>query len=439
MLEADLRAAILRDPDDDAPRRVLADLLLARDDPRGELIAAQCELAGLDDVDPRWVALRRREIELLAAHRSAWMAPWRKARLRRGFVETVEDNPGWIRDHADALGRDPVATLRLTAAFQLAPLLADERLAGIRRLELPVASPPAVQLLLGSPVAARLVSLDLSGSRVGRPAVDAILRGGLPALAHLDLGSTMDRSFMTMHPSLPAPQLPALTDLDLSDNRQHDDALVGLLAELGGLRTLRLTGNVLGPGCRALLAAPPLQAVRRLGISCAARPTAALLAGGFPALEELTLGVEREIRPDLAAAAWPRLRALALRDGGADVTLLQTVAARPWPLRRLSLVSATRLFGGVLRDGPAFRGLTELRWTSPELIDDTVEEVVRGSWPQLHTLRLRAKRLTDRAARAIAGADLPRLTVVDLRKTAVGEAGLEALRARFGAGVGWED
>jgi uncharacterized protein (TIGR02996 family) len=38
---------IIAAPDDDAPRLVYADWLLAREDPRGELITVQCELARL--------------------------------------------------------------------------------------------------------------------------------------------------------------------------------------------------------------------------------------------------------------------------------------------------------------------------------------------------------------------------------------------------------
>lgn len=43
----DLYAAILADPDPDEPRLVYADALQAADDPRGELIAIECELARL--------------------------------------------------------------------------------------------------------------------------------------------------------------------------------------------------------------------------------------------------------------------------------------------------------------------------------------------------------------------------------------------------------
>lgn len=46
--------AILEAPQDEAPRLVLADRLLVREGPRGELIVAQCALAPLDREDRRW-------------------------------------------------------------------------------------------------------------------------------------------------------------------------------------------------------------------------------------------------------------------------------------------------------------------------------------------------------------------------------------------------
>jgi uncharacterized protein (TIGR02996 family) len=87
-----LRDAVLADPADDAPRLVLADLLAEQGDPRGELIAVQCELAR--GGSPREAALRAREQALLSAHGARWVgegvAGALRVEFRRGFAEVVE-------------------------------------------------------------------------------------------------------------------------------------------------------------------------------------------------------------------------------------------------------------------------------------------------------------------------------------------------------------
>lgn len=74
-------------PADDAPRIVLADALIERNDPRGELISVQLRLAQ----DPTDRALRARERELLDAHARGWLgelAPivMAEVRFERGFL-----------------------------------------------------------------------------------------------------------------------------------------------------------------------------------------------------------------------------------------------------------------------------------------------------------------------------------------------------------------
>src|SRR5687768_16159783 len=114
----DLLAAIRRDLDDDAPRLVYADVLQRAGDPRGELIAVQCELERLgevyqgtyawegdalrDELDETAEAaraatvrrLRMRETALLKVHEATWTGKLplgtRAARMARGFVDAVE-------------------------------------------------------------------------------------------------------------------------------------------------------------------------------------------------------------------------------------------------------------------------------------------------------------------------------------------------------------
>jgi uncharacterized protein (TIGR02996 family) len=116
--EAELLAEIIEHPDEDATRLVYADLLQQKDDPRGELIAVQCALAGLG-ILPRpssseWCTnaflispeiceseemrrLRLREAALLKAHLKEWTKRVVEAatctatqcRLSRGFLDHV--------------------------------------------------------------------------------------------------------------------------------------------------------------------------------------------------------------------------------------------------------------------------------------------------------------------------------------------------------------
>jgi uncharacterized protein (TIGR02996 family) len=84
-----LLAAVYADPDDDAPRAVLADFLAERGDPRGEFIQLQLGLEAAAAPDPK---RERRAASLLHALRPRWCEDLRglrasTARFRRGFVD----------------------------------------------------------------------------------------------------------------------------------------------------------------------------------------------------------------------------------------------------------------------------------------------------------------------------------------------------------------
>jgi uncharacterized protein (TIGR02996 family) len=78
-----LLAEILANPDDDAPRLVYADWLTQREDPRGEFITIQCELARTRDAAP--ASLREREAALLKKHKKAWVGEFAGTRIEYGF------------------------------------------------------------------------------------------------------------------------------------------------------------------------------------------------------------------------------------------------------------------------------------------------------------------------------------------------------------------
>lgn len=60
MTEQTFIAAILADPADDGPRLAYADWLMERGDPRGEFIAVQCRIAGLECAQA-WLRLQGRQ------------------------------------------------------------------------------------------------------------------------------------------------------------------------------------------------------------------------------------------------------------------------------------------------------------------------------------------------------------------------------------------
>src|SRR5579885_649141 len=70
-------AAVRATPADDLPRLVFADWLDEHGDPLGEFVRVQLELEPLRDRldDPRVRDLMRREADLLARHREAWLGP----------------------------------------------------------------------------------------------------------------------------------------------------------------------------------------------------------------------------------------------------------------------------------------------------------------------------------------------------------------------------
>jgi uncharacterized protein (TIGR02996 family) len=116
--DAELIAAIVDNPDDVATRLVLADRLLEREDPRGEMIRLDLEARKLDEKDPG-----RREIE----QQIAVLAKANRARIAGevsevaseyeigvGFVERVTMAAGTFKKHGERLFRaQPIRALRL--------------------------------------------------------------------------------------------------------------------------------------------------------------------------------------------------------------------------------------------------------------------------------------------------------------------------------------
>src|SRR4051812_17317548 len=63
------------EPEDDIPRRVLADWLQDHDDPRGEFLSVQMRRSSLAAEDPEQESLEQRERQLLGEHALTWLGP----------------------------------------------------------------------------------------------------------------------------------------------------------------------------------------------------------------------------------------------------------------------------------------------------------------------------------------------------------------------------
>jgi uncharacterized protein (TIGR02996 family) len=106
-------------PDERAARLVLADDLLAKGDPRGELISVQCELERGGLSRARAVTLRKREAELLKANAKAWtnLETWATdGAFRAGFLDEISiDVATFAANEAEIWKRAPyLRTVRFT-------------------------------------------------------------------------------------------------------------------------------------------------------------------------------------------------------------------------------------------------------------------------------------------------------------------------------------
>lgn len=195
--EAALLAQIAAAPDDDAPRAVLADLLLARQDPRGELIALQLERARGLTGDPA------REATLLAAHQAQWLAGLADMIVLEGIV--------FARGFLDR------CVVRGQAVDRLTQTAGDPRWATVREIECDgwhSGGTEAMAAVLTHPVARALRKVTGIGSRV----FDALATGPTPlpieeiSVAWLDLVGHPGRVVEAL---AIAPALPALRRLDV--------------------------------------------------------------------------------------------------------------------------------------------------------------------------------------------------------------------------------
>jgi uncharacterized protein (TIGR02996 family) len=129
----ELLAEIVANPADDGPRRVYADALLERDDPYGEFINVQLDLAGEGLSRAERIQRRIRESELLGIHRRTWIAPldrfFVEPRFRRGFVdEAIVAAQVLARESSELLGVAPLLRIVKSDIAEDSPASAFARL-----------------------------------------------------------------------------------------------------------------------------------------------------------------------------------------------------------------------------------------------------------------------------------------------------------------------
>jgi uncharacterized protein (TIGR02996 family) len=249
ILLADVRAQ----PDADLPRLVLADWLQDQGDPRGELIHLQVVRAGLDQDDPRYIEILRREYQILRRHALDWL----------GLLADRSSAWEFTRGFISLSGR--AANFLVPAVFELASDDLFVWVEGLRLLELRPSHIPALAL---SSLLARLIRLDLSDTVLGNDGLALLLEAP-------DVGAL--HTLRLARAGLGARGAAALADCP----------------HLANLRVLDLRGNRLGHAAVALAESPYLSGLERLEVSGNTLPIAGLAALREAFGDRLVLGTPR--------------------------------------------------------------------------------------------------------------------------------------------------
>jgi uncharacterized protein (TIGR02996 family) len=405
---------IIENPRDDARRLIFADWLQENDRPeRAAFIRVQCELASLDEDDPRRPDLVQREQELLSAHRGAWVQEvpaWARqyARFHRGFIDEIHVTAAqWLKSGSKLREATPVERLTLRNAVELRTRVASSPLlAGLPALSVDHLGLDGVTALAGSPHVAGLEALELYRGGIG-PEGTAVIAG--------------------------SPNLTNLRELALESSVIRDAGVEALAdsPHLTRLAILRLGNNNIGvPGARALAGSPTFANLIELNLTCCSPniwgPDDGTRLGDY--------GVEM-----LCASPFsPRLRVLELR--GQQITSAGAEALAAWPalgdLRVLNLQD-NRISPDGVRALAASKYLGQLRsldlgWNE---IGDEGALALASSPLLANLMRLAVGRndIHDGAARALlASPHLARLRWLDLDLNPVGREVFSERQARFG-------
>lgn len=231
MRHLQLEAQIAASPDDEGLRQVYADWLLDREDPRGELITVQGELARLPAGHERRRALEQRERALLAAHGTRWLA-------EMGFPDTAQIR---TRGSAVIFRRGFVDEVRLTLPqlLEARPALLGVPLRRLVVLSVTDEQLDAIEALAALEPFPHLTGFGLRGLNVGAEAW-ALLAGAplLGAVEELELANVMFRGDFERL----AQRLVPLKKLAVREY-SRTNGLEGLASALGALEVLDLEGT----------------------------------------------------------------------------------------------------------------------------------------------------------------------------------------------------
>lgn len=241
--------AIYASPDDDDARLVYADSLLEKNDPRGELIQLQCEIAKVDEDDPRLGRMKHRERALLKAHGDAWLKDARaihkhlEFELVRGFPGSVRGPAKTLAEHAKKIGT--VAPLALSVEA--------------------VAYDRDLGSFFASPLFARAKSVRIMGRRIELAPLGAMKKPLPLPLTRLELEASLDRA--DFEALVQSRALASLRDLDLSRCLYNKDAPAPLEALAPPLERFSvLSGKYPEHFARALVHAPAFERLTALGL-----------------------------------------------------------------------------------------------------------------------------------------------------------------------------
>lgn len=341
----DLIAEIRREPDADAPRRVAADWLLERGDPRGEYVALACELAARPDDDPRADELRARLVACQDLAR--WRAPIEALGGRgdrdqppsftRGFIEAVTLVGRSADNFAAICALEPIVDLvlvssgastfeRVAARPELAQLrslritgkhtaghahvLASPYLGGLRRLDAPWDALQEIQALpedaatraLG--LLARVAATNLDGGRLYLSGAtdtyfERIAAHPLEGLTALTLreSAVSARGLATL-----GARLDRLERLSFELTPFTVDMAEVLIAHLasGRLRYLQHSGEPDAGGLDRFVASPAFRSVEHLDVEYGPVPYALATTPHRGALRKLSFGWGKPTSLDFA-------------------------------------------------------------------------------------------------------------------------------------------